>query len=301
MRAIQPTNADLLELDGFRIGYETFGDPTRPALLLLPTWQIVHSRIWKMQVPFLACYFHVITVDFAGNGLGERTTDPAAYEYERIARQAIGVLNHLGIECASVVAFSRGCDYAILMAATEPDRVESLTLIGNGVTCAAWQPQPDDAFQERRDTYVGWEKRNAHYFVEGWDDWLEFFFSEIFPEPHSTKPIDDAIGWARETTPEVLIATVPNRDLLPRLAAAEAVARIRCPVLLVHGDDDRCSPIEASYDLAAARPDWELVVLEGAGHGPLVRDPVRMNILIHEFLSRRLPSEKHQSVRHASN
>lgn len=68
MRAIEPTQSGQLALHGFRIYYETFGDPQAPAVLLLPTWQGVHSRLWKMQVHYLARRFHVIVYDPPGNG-----------------------------------------------------------------------------------------------------------------------------------------------------------------------------------------------------------------------------------------
>jgi pimeloyl-ACP methyl ester carboxylesterase len=245
-----------------------------------------------MQVPYLSRYFHVIAFDTAGNGLGERTTDPAAFEYERIKRQVVGVLDHLEIERAAVIAFSRGCDYGILMAATEPDRVERLILVSNGVSIEGFQPKPAVDFWEQRDSYEGWDKRNGHYMIEHYGDWLEFFFPQINPEPHSTRIIESQIAWANDTTPEVLVQTVPNGDLLPRLPAREAVEAIRCPVLLIHGDDDRCDPIESSYSLIAARPDWEMAILEGCGHGVLGRHPVRVNLLIHEFLEQRWQADR---------
>ena len=42
MRAIEPAQSGHLTLEGFQVGYETFGDPAAPPVLLLPTWQIVH-------------------------------------------------------------------------------------------------------------------------------------------------------------------------------------------------------------------------------------------------------------------
>ena len=58
MRARTPDGTGHVEHGGVRIGYEVFGDGG-PTLLLLPTWTIVHSRFWKMQVPYLAdhCFF----------------------------------------------------------------------------------------------------------------------------------------------------------------------------------------------------------------------------------------------------
>ncbi|HMM41878.1 MAG TPA: alpha/beta fold hydrolase [Thermomicrobiales bacterium] len=284
MRAAEPVEAGSLVLHEFGAGYEVFGEPDAPAVLLLPTWQIVHSRIWKMQAPHLARRFRVVTFDSPGNGRGERTIDPRAFEYDRIGDQAIGLLDHLSIASAAVVGFSRGCDFGIALAARYPERVSRLVLIANGVLPDSWQPHPDPRFWEWREQYSGWEMRNAHFWRDHYDDWLSFFFAQLLAEPHSTKGIEDSISWGAETTPEILIATIPNPDLHPRMPTREAIQRVRCPVLLMHGDADLCEPIVASQALAAARPDWTFVTLEGCGHIPQIRHPVSVNRELDAFL-----------------
>jgi hypothetical protein len=53
MRACQPRSDGYVERDGVKVFYEVFG-AGEPTVLLLPTWSIVHSRLWKMQIPYLA-------------------------------------------------------------------------------------------------------------------------------------------------------------------------------------------------------------------------------------------------------
>ena len=63
----------------------------------------------------------------------------------------------------------------------------------------------------------------------------------------------------------------------------EMARRVRCPVLVIHGDDDRiCLPAEGVE--LAAETRGRLVTLEGSGHSPNARDPVRVNLLLREFL-----------------
>lgn len=283
MRAVEPNQSEKLKLEGFEIGFETFGDPQAPAVILLPTWQIVHSRQWKMQVPFLARSFYVITYDAPGNGGGERTEDPAAYNYDRIVDQGIGLLDHLGVKEADIMGYSRSCGYAIWMAARYPERVKKMILIGNGISPdLSFDPDPD--FHKKRKTYEGWEKVNANYWRENYEEWLEFFFGELFSEAHSTKGIEDTIGWGLETTPEILIKASDGVERFFKMPAKEAIEKVQCPVLIIHGDEDRITNIESSQKLAAARPDFEFVTIEGAGHIPHGRDPVRVNLLIKDFL-----------------
>ena len=291
MRAVEPNQSGKLKLEGYEIGYETFGDPNSPPVLLLPTWQIVHSRHWKMQVPFLARSFYVITYDAAGSGKGERSEDLAAYQYDRIIDQGIGLLDHLGVTEADVLGFSRGCGYAIWMAARYPERVKKLIIIGNGVT-PDLAPGPNPDFHKKRKTYKGWDKHNANYWRENYEGFLEFFFGEFFSEAHSTKGFEDCVGWGLETTPEILIKTVENpMERFFKMSSKEAIEKVGCPVLMIHGGSDQITEIEASQKLAEARPDFEFITIEGAGHGPHVRDPVKVNLVIQDFLQPAKPKQ----------
>ena len=75
MRACQPIDDGYVERDGIRIFYEVFGDG-EPTVLLLPTWSIIHSRQWKMQIPYLSRHCRVITFDGRGNGRSARLRKP---------------------------------------------------------------------------------------------------------------------------------------------------------------------------------------------------------------------------------
>src|SRR5215510_6097335 len=71
MRARQPDESGYVVNSGVRIHYEVHGTG-QLTILLLPTWAIVDSRHWKMQVPFLARHYRVITFDPRGNGRPDR-------------------------------------------------------------------------------------------------------------------------------------------------------------------------------------------------------------------------------------
>ena len=106
----------------------------------------------------------------------------------------------------------------------------------------------------------------------------------MFPEPHSTKQIEDCVGWGLETTPEILIATEIEKEF-DEQATRGLCRRVRCPVLVIHGADDLVSSPSRGIALAEATRG-ELVLLEGSGHGPHVRDPVKVNLLLGDFMGR---------------
>jgi pimeloyl-ACP methyl ester carboxylesterase len=281
-RARYPDASGEVERDGVRVFYEVYGEG-EPTVLFLPTWSIVHSRCWKLQIPYLAHHCRVITCDGRGNGRSDRPPEAEAYAETEFAADALAVLEATGTERAFVVGLSMGAQRALILAAEHPERVEGLVFVGPAVPLAVQTPRARaiSAFDDRLEAYEGWEKYNRHYWLEDYEDFLRFFFSQVFTEPHSTKQIEDCVGWGLETTPETLIATqeAPGLD---EATTRELAARIRCPVLVVHGDEDAIRS-HASGAALAELTGGRLVTFEGSGHAPHSRDPVRFNLLLRDF------------------
>ena len=124
-----------------------------------------------------------------------------------------------------------------------------------------------------------------HHWLRDYRDFLEFFIGKCFTEPHSTKPIEDAVGWALETTPEVLADHDAGIALPIGGDFRELCGRVRCPVLVLHGDEDALHSHARGVALAEAT-GGQLVTLEGSGHFPQARDPVVVNLLVQEFVER---------------
>ena len=138
-------------------------------------------------------------------------------------------------------------------------------------------------FDEELGTDEGWARYNRHSWLRDYAGFLEFFFAECFSEPHSTKQIEDAVGWGLETDAETLIASQVGAGLGSREDLAAVCARVRCPVLVLHGDEDRIRPHAHGAELAELT-GGRLVTLEGSGHLPHARDPVKVNLLIRDFV-----------------
>ncbi len=285
MRARYPDLEGFVECDGVKIGYEVFGEGDT-TIMLLPTWTIVHSRFWKMQVPYLARHFRVVTFDGPGNGRSDRPTDPSAYGAEAVARAAIAVLDATGTGRAFLVSLSKGVLWGMQLAAEHPDRVLGAVFIGAAAPATAAHEERTAAlehfFDPAPENPQGWEHLNVNVWLERYRDFLEFFFASSFSEPHSTKQREDCVGWGLETTPEVLLADGLGWDDATLLSVA---SRVSVPTLFIHGDDDGIAPLAAGEALARAT-GGEFVVFEGGGHIPNARDPVRVNLLIREFVER---------------
>ena len=288
-RARYPDETGFIERDGVRVFWERYGAGPR-TILLMPTYSILYSRRWKAQIPFLSRHWQVVTFDGRGNGRSDRPEDVAAYADTEFVADAIAVMDATGVARAVVIGLSMGGGWALRLAAEHPDRVEAAVFEGAAVPIADPLPYPL--------VYPGMEKYENEYRRAHHDEFVEFFFEERLTEPHSTKQIEDGVGWGLETDAETLIraASAPYLDPVdgdPVLSAKHLVARalaarVRCPSLVIHGGDDHVVAIRHAEYLARAL-GVPLVRLEGSGHLPANRDPVRFNLLLRDFI-RSLPA-----------
>ena len=99
-RPAQPADqVGSIERDGVTIAYQVWDGPAvergngGPTVVLLPTWSIVPSRMWKAQVPYLARHFRVITFDGRGSGWSSKPVGAAAYAEGEYVADTFAVLN----------------------------------------------------------------------------------------------------------------------------------------------------------------------------------------------------------------
>jgi pimeloyl-ACP methyl ester carboxylesterase/predicted glycosyltransferase len=290
MKARQPDATGYVEREGVRVAWQAYGEERRPgdpAVLLLPTWNILPAEVWKFQVPYLARRTRVITFDPRGNGASDRPERTSAYARAEQTRDALDVLDATETDRAVVVGFSMGNLYALDLAAEHPERVAAWVAIAPSLPDLAPFP-PDrqaafDRWAEDTGDDEGWGRYNRYSWLRDYPGFLDFFFDQLVPEEHSTKLLEDLAGWGRSTTGEVVVRAEIGRAPGER-SVAEQCADVRCPVVVVHGTDDRIIPHEAGARLAELT-GGTLVTFEGSGHAPHGREPVAVNRVLDETLS----------------
>ncbi|HMH37525.1 MAG TPA: alpha/beta hydrolase, partial [Streptosporangiaceae bacterium] len=286
MRARLPDREGVIQRSGVRVAFEIFGHGG-PALLLIPASPITHARSWKGVVPALARRFTVVTTDGRGTGRSARPRTPERYTPAEVTADLLAVLDAAGVDRAVLVAHCHAVPWALRLAADHPERAGGIVAIAPNIAVAP--PHPYAVEAERRwadpvDGPAGWSMRNRHFWRQdgGYREWIEFFFGQQLPEPHSTKQYEDTVGWALETDAETMIAEREGRAAPPAGEAEALCRRVRCPVRVLHGSGDRCQPVARGRRLAELT-GGDLVLLDGAGHLPHSRDPVKVTRLITEF------------------
>jgi pimeloyl-ACP methyl ester carboxylesterase/predicted glycosyltransferase len=292
-RARYPDDEGFVERDGVRVFYEVYGDaPT--TFLLFPTGPISHSRLWKAQIPYLSRYFRVVVFDPRGNGRSDAPTAPEAYSRWEFVEDGRAVLDATGADTALLGGLCHGGGSALMLAAKYPAAALGVFAIAPYVPMLA-PSHPhylQFSFDERLETEEGWAKCNAHYWRRDYRGFLEFFFSHQLPEPHSTKQLEDCVEWglAGDVEGHVLSVMESGRPWASSEDARALCRRVRCPVLVVHGDLDGCQPREEAAAVAELTRGT-LVAMSGAGHLPQARHPVKVNGLMKDFADSVVPPQ----------
>lgn len=290
MRAREPDRTGLVDSADLEISFEVY-DSTAPTLLMVPAAPITHSRSWKTVVPTLARHYRVVTMDGRGNGKSGNPASIAGHSRQRNVADLVSVLDATDTERAVVVAHCHANWWTFDLAMAHRDRVEALVMISPGLPYIGTPQQHwlDTApnWDEVLDEPVGWDLFNRHTLTKEHRKWVEFFFGEQLVEPHSTKPFEDMVGWALESTGAVLADSEDGIeiDLPDRETFRRAIAELDLPVLAIHGANDVCQSVTKSIELAEMT-GREAVLIEGGGHLPHAKDPVKVNMAIRDFVER---------------
>lgn len=282
-RARYPDHVGVAIRDGGRIAYEVYGAGD-PPIVFVPPWQIVHARVWKAQIPDFARRHRVVAWDARGNGQSDRPLDPAAHTGRARAADLGAVMDAADVRAAVLVGLSSAATPMVIFAAEHPERVTGLVFICPSTPLGTPGPEADVPFEEPSASDEGWNRENLHSWRRDFRGYLEFFFGEALPEPHSTKHREDSVSWGLDTDPESLAATMRAPASVDLASYRELCAAIRVPALVIQGTDERITDVSQGVGLAETLPRARLELLRGAGHIPNARHPVRINLLVRDFV-----------------
>lgn len=250
--------------DETRIAWYRYGSGDR-AILFVPTWNIVDSRVIGHQVAALERAATVVTYDPRGAGASDRP--PSGYDFPLHAADAVAVMDATGMERAAVVTASRGMNAAILVAVSEPRRVERIAVVAPYMRLEPDPAPPSPA-------------RLASLRTD-WAGFMVPFMNGVFSEPESAEVIDQMIGIGMEASPEVVVTQEVELDWR---RPASLLGSVGCPTLVVHGDEDAAIPVPDVQAIVDAIPNARLELIRGGGHRPDIRSPDIVNPLLLDFL-----------------
>ena len=242
-----------------------------PALVFMHGFLMDH-RMFDPQVAALAANYRCVRWD--ARGFGQTRWDGEPFSLHDSARDCIGLMDHLGIDRATLVGMSQGGYCALRVALRHPDRVRALVLMStrSGVD----EQEARAGYSELRDTWVahgpidplleglatallGPRDRVA----EAWDTWIPRW------KRHSKEQLDHAMN-----------NLLDRDDIDPRLS------EITCPALVTHGTDDSM-PMALGEKLAKDLVNCQgFVAIPGGAHAASMTHPEVIAGPLADFLAR---------------
>ena len=278
--ASNPEIGQSIDAAGIRTNYHDSGGQGAPVLLIHGSGPGVSAWAnWRLVMPALAQHTRVIAPDMVGFGYSERPAG-LAYTMDAWVRQAVGLLDALGIARTDLVGNSFGGGLALALAIRHPERVRRLVLMGSvGVPFA---------ITEGLDAVWGYTPS-----VENMRAIMDYFaFNQGLMSDDLARLRYEASARPGVQESYAAMFPAPRQRWVDAMASAEADIRaLPHETLVIHGREDRVIPLANSTTLADWLPRAQLHVYGRCGHWTQIEHAARFARLVGDFLTEARPDE----------
>jgi 3-oxoadipate enol-lactonase len=260
-----------IKAGAIQVNYELTGKDDGPVVVL--SHSLGSSMVmWDPQVDALGAHFRVLCYDTRGHGGSEGPEGP--YTLDLLGQDAIALLDALGIGRVHWVGLSMGGMIGQCLALDFADRLQSLILCD---TAAALADDAQPLWQERIDTA---RAKGMQALVESV---LERWFSPSFRGRNRQM----VARIQRQFLDTPVEGYVGCGEAIRRLNYLDQLSAITIPTLIMVGEDDPATPVEASQAMHERIPKSKLVIVPSARHFSNVEQPQFFNAALLEFLLER--------------
>lgn len=247
-----------IPVDGGTLWADDTGGNLPPLVLLHPG--VGNSTIWEPMLPALTARYRVIRFDWRGYGRSPLPTGPYT-----LLGDLLAVLDHVGLDRVPLVGASMGGMAALSLALTHPDRVPALVLVTPGVSGYDWPDEPEDA---------EYEALTAAGDIDGLTGFgLRRWGAAGHDDAARAQMASAARAWAAE-----------DEHGQPGPPAFDRLGEITAPTVLLLGEADTPTLVEANEKMAARIPGCRLIRMPGVDHLPQLRVPDLLTATILEHL-----------------
>lgn len=232
----------------------------------------LNRRMWAPQVAELSARCRVITPDFRGHGESGVAEEDSTME--RLAEDVRGLLDVLKLERVALGGLSMGGYVAFAFLRRWPERVAALVLPDTRASA--------DTEEGRKGRYetAAVAEREGSAAIAG-----QMLPKLLAPATHERKP--EVVAAVREMILEASPAGIARalRGMAARPASFDLLPHIKCPTLIIVGEQDGLTPPADSEAMAKAIPGSSLVKIPEAGHLSNLEQPEAFNSALRTFLS----------------
>ncbi len=257
-----------ISANDIQINYELTGQKEAPVVML--SHSLASSMVmWNPQLDVLEAHFQVLRYDMRGHGDSE--APEGAYTLELLAEDAVALLDALDIDTVNFVGLSIGGMIGQGLGLNHGDRLTTLTLCD---TSAIMPEMAQPILQERIDA------ARESGMEDQVDSTLERWFTPGYLEKNP--PEVEMIRQQIIATP--LAGYIGCSEALKGLSYLDRLSEISLPTLIMVGEEDPGTPVEASEAIHERIGGSQLIILPAARHLSNIEQADAFNKALMDFL-----------------
>jgi sigma-B regulation protein RsbQ len=257
----KPASEVVNSSDGIPIHYSVAGKGD-PALVFIHCWGC-NRNFWENQVAEFSKTNRVVTIDLPGHG--ESGAGRTNWSIESYGDDVKTVVTKLGLKRVVLVGSSMGGPIALEAAKRMPDNVVAIVPVDSlqNVEVTITAEQADAVIKQMTADYKGSTTALLN----------QFFFSPNTPEAVKTRVINEALSRQPETAVAILKGIFAYKP-------GPTMKEIKVPIKAINAD---LNPTMVEINRKYA-PQFDVVIIKGTGHYPMLEDPARFNQMLAEIL-----------------
>jgi non-heme chloroperoxidase len=257
--------------DGLTISAQEWGNPSGPEILFIHGFS-QSSMSWMRQVDSdLAKEFHIVTYDLRGHGNSDKPLDAARYRDSKAWGDEVqAVMDAAGLKRPVLVGWSYAgrviSDYVTTHGAGQ--------LAGINFVDAGIKADPALVGENLKNLPIMASEDLATNIAA-----TRTFVHGCFSKQPSDDDFETMLSFNMMVPPKVR-AGLAGRPL----DATEVMSKLKLPVLVTHGAEDRNSKVGTAKYTASVIPGAKLSIYDGIGHSPFYEDAPRFNSELAAFV-----------------
>jgi len=254
-------------VNGTDIAYRLDGPEAAPVVVLSHSIATTMD-MWRGQVPALAQQFRVLRYDMRGHG--ESAAPAGPYDFEMLAADVVGLLDHLKIDRAAFVGISISGMIGQALGVKHGHRLRGLVLSNT-----TSDPPPPEM----------WDQRIADAEKGGMETQVQSTLGRWFTEPYrrANAAVMDWIAAMIRNTP--VNGFVGCGRAIQGLGFANHLRNITAPTLIMTGDQDPGTTVAMAKTLSNRIPQAQMQIIKGASHLSAIEKEAAFNTLLSIYLS----------------
>ncbi len=260
-----------IQLSGTKLFYikEGKGEET----ILFSHGLLWSHKMFKAQIDFLKMNYTVIAYDHRGQGQSE--VSPGEYDIDLLTEDALEFIEKVAMKPVHFLGLSMGGFVGMRLAARYPETIKSLILLETSANPEPVENLPKYKFLNAIVKWLGviptvGKKVMKIMFAESWlkkaenQEAYKYWLKELRSNKKSVCKSVDAVIY--------------------RKGVEEEIRNIKCPTMVIVGDEDVATKPEKAKFIQMSIPNAELHILPGAGHSSSIEKPDEINRLLKDWL-----------------